>query len=101
MCQERSRKMFSHRCGCPVKLVQACLSASKDRESSFHSCRGPIKLVEACLSAGKIQESSSNHRGGLVKLFMRKERRRKQFSRLWRSYGALAGLFKCRQDPTK
>ena len=34
-----------------MKLVQACLCARKDRDSSFHNCGGPVKLAEACLSA--------------------------------------------------
>ena len=41
---ERSRKQFSTLCG-PVKLVQACLYAGNDRESSFHHCGGPVKFV--------------------------------------------------------
>ena len=41
-----------------MKLVEACISARKDRENSFHHCRGPVILVEACLSARKDRESS-------------------------------------------
>ena len=37
-----------------MKHVQACLSASKDREFSLYHCGGPVRLVQACLSAGKI-----------------------------------------------
>ena len=33
--------------------VQACLCARKDLESSFHHCAGPVKLVQACLRARK------------------------------------------------
>ena len=36
-----------------MKHVQACLSASEDRQSSFHRCGGPVRLVQACLYAGK------------------------------------------------
>ena len=36
-----------------MKLVQACLSAKEDRESSFHHCGGLVMLVQACLCAGK------------------------------------------------
>ena len=78
----KARQRNFHNCGGPVKLVRSCLSASKDRESNFHSYGGPVMLVEVCLSAGKIQEGSSTHRGSFVKLFMCKERWRKQFSRL-------------------
>ena len=34
-----------------MKLVQGCLGARKDLESSFHNCVGPVKLVQACFSA--------------------------------------------------
>ena len=34
-----------------MKHVQACLSASEDRESCFPLCRGPVRLVQACSSA--------------------------------------------------
>ena len=36
-----------------MKVVQSCLSASKDRERSFHHNGGAVKLVEACLSTRK------------------------------------------------
>ena len=36
-----------------MKHVQACLSAREDRESSFHCCGCPVRLVKACLCAGK------------------------------------------------
>ena len=36
-----------------MKHVQACSSARDDGESSFHRCGGPVRLVEACLCAGK------------------------------------------------
>ena len=35
-------------CGGPVKLVQTCLSARKDGESSFHHCVYLVKLVQGC-----------------------------------------------------
>ena len=38
--------------GGAVKHVQAYLSARDDRESSFHRCGGPVRLVQACLCAG-------------------------------------------------
>ena len=36
-----------------MKHVQHCLSAGKDRESSFHHCGGRMRLMQACLCAGK------------------------------------------------
>ena len=48
-----------------MKLVEACLRARKDPDSSFHHCGGPVKLVEACLSAGKVRDSSFNYREDL------------------------------------
>ena len=51
-----------------MKLVQACLCARKDRESSFHHCGDPVKLAEACLSARKYRESSFHLCGGAVNL---------------------------------
>ena len=36
-----------------MKHLQACLSAREDRESSFHRCGGPVRLVQAFLCAGK------------------------------------------------
>ena len=33
--------------------VFACLCAREDQESSFHRCGGPVKLVQAGLYAGK------------------------------------------------
>ena len=55
MCQERSRKMFSHLCG-SVKLVQACLSAEKARKKNFHHSGGP---VQACLGTCKVLKTST------------------------------------------
>ena len=43
--------------------VQACLSATKDGESSFHCCGGLLKLMQAYFSC--------------------QERARKHFSSLW------------------
>ena len=36
-----------------MKHVQACLSARKDRESSFQDCGSPVRFVQAYLCAGK------------------------------------------------
>ena len=36
-----------------MKLVQACLSAREDRESSFHHCESAVRLVQDCLSIVK------------------------------------------------
>ena len=33
--------------------VEARLSAREDRENSFHHCGGPVRLVQACLCARK------------------------------------------------
>ena len=35
-----------------MKHVQAGFSAREDRESSFHRCGGPVRLVQAGLCAG-------------------------------------------------
>ena len=32
-----------------MKLVEACICARKDRESSFHHCGVSVKLMQACL----------------------------------------------------
>ena len=53
-----------------MKHVQACLYATKDRESSFHDCGGPVELPEACFSARKYRESSFHHCGGAVNLVL-------------------------------
>ena len=39
--------------GGALKHVQACLSARDDRESSFYHCGCPVRLVQACLCTGK------------------------------------------------
>ena len=36
-----------------MKYVEACLITREDRESSFHRCGGPVRLLQACLCAGK------------------------------------------------
>ena len=36
-----------------MKHLQACLFAREDRESSFYRCGSPVSLVQASLSAGK------------------------------------------------
>ena len=66
--------------GGAVKHVQACLSASKDGESSLHHCaenslhrrfyrsQGAIRHVQVCLCASTDQESSFHHSWSPVKL---------------------------------
>ena len=49
---ETLQRHFNRRGGA-VYHVQACLRASRDRESSFRDCRCPVKLVQASLSAMK------------------------------------------------
>ena len=39
-----------------MNLVQACLCAINDGESSFHHCVGLVKLVQACLNARGDEE---------------------------------------------
>ena len=51
-----------------MKHVEACISARKDRESSFHHCGGSVKLGQACLCARNHRESSFHHCGVSVKL---------------------------------
>ena len=41
-----------------MKQVQACLRAREDRESSFHRCGGPVRLMQACLCAGSPDKTS-------------------------------------------
>ena len=36
-----------------MKQVQACLSAREDGECSFHRCGRPVRLMQACLCEGK------------------------------------------------
>ena len=48
-----------------MNLVQSELSTSRHRESSFQHWGGAVKLVLACLSAGKVRDSSFNYRGDL------------------------------------
>ena len=50
-----------------MKLMQACLCPTEDRESGFHHCRGSVKLVRTRLCAGKTWESRFNLQGGAVK----------------------------------
>ena len=40
-----------------MKLVQACLTARRHRESSFHNWEGAVRFVLACLSDSKHRES--------------------------------------------
>ena len=56
-----------YRRGRAVKQVKACLSARKDRESSFHHCGGPVKLVQASLCAENTLQRRFNRREGAVK----------------------------------
>ena len=37
--------------------VEACLSASDDRENNFHLCGSPVWLVQACLCAGNADKA--------------------------------------------
>ena len=41
-----------------MKHVHPSVTARIDRESSFHHCGGPVKLVQACLTASKHLETS-------------------------------------------
>ena len=50
-----------------MKLVEACLSARNDRESSFHQWGGAVKVVQSCLSARKDRERSFHRYAGAVK----------------------------------
>ena len=50
-----------------MKHVQAYLSASKDRGSSFHPCGGPVQLVQASFCPGNTLQRRFNRRGGAVK----------------------------------
>ena len=64
-----------------MKHVQSFLSTREDQESSFHRCGGPMRLVQACLCAGKELITTfqpprrcSEARAGLLKC-QRKSRR--------------------------
>ena len=67
LCAESTLQRRCYRLGVAVKHVQACLSTSKDGESSFHYCGSTVKLVQACLWAGNTPERRFNRRGGPVK----------------------------------
>ena len=41
-----------------MKLAEGCVSSGKVQQSSFNHCGGPVKLVQVCLCAGKDRESS-------------------------------------------
>ena len=56
-----------NRRGGAVKHVQICLSASKDRDSSFHHYGGPVKLVQAFFCAENTLQRRFNRQGGGVK----------------------------------
>ena len=51
LCSENSLQRRFNRRGRAAKHEHACLSASKDGESSFHYCSSPVKLVQAYLWA--------------------------------------------------
>ena len=57
----KCQKRCFHHCGSPLKLMQTCLSAKKDLESSFHHYWDSVKLVQASLSTRKNLESRFNH----------------------------------------
>ena len=50
-----------------MKHVQACSSARKDHESSFYRCGGPVTLVIAFLSAERVRKGGLNRRGRAMK----------------------------------
>ena len=79
--------------------MQAYLGVKNDRESPFHHSVSPVKLVQGCLCARKDRERCLYLCGDLVKLvqvgFKCQERSRKPFSPLRRSCEAREGLFKC------
>ena len=66
MCGNTLQRHLNRR-GSAVKHVQACLTESKDGESSFHYCGSPVKLVQACLCAENTLQGRFNRRGGGVK----------------------------------
>ena len=57
-----------HRCGCSVRLVQACLCEGETSQCRFKLRRGAVKLGLVCLSAREDRESSFHHSGGPVNL---------------------------------
>ena len=81
-----------------MRLEEACISASKDRESSFHNCRVSLKLVLGCLSTRKHRESCINHHGRPVELVescicARKDQKGSFHHCMWRFCEARADLF--------
>ena len=54
--------------GFAVKHVQACLSSSKDGESSILHCGSPVELEQACLCVGSTLQRRFHRRGRAVKL---------------------------------
>ena len=48
-----------------MRLMEACISTRKDRESSFHHGGGSVKLLQACLSEEKVRDCSFDHCGDL------------------------------------
>ena len=51
-----------------MKFVQACLSFSNRRESSFHHCGVSVKLLQDCLSGGNVRYCSFNSCGDLCSM---------------------------------
>ena len=84
-----------------VKLVQACLSGRKARESSFHHCRSALKLVQALLTTWKVGAGSFNYCRCPVNLVEYQTRSRMKFSPPWWCCEALGVLFKCQESETK
>ena len=84
-----------------MKHVEACLSARDDRESNFHRCGSPVRLVQACLCAGNLIKQFSpprrccEARAGLSKC---QGRSRKHFTPLLRPCEVGAILFMCGKD---
>ena len=56
-CEARVGMLYTRKDHCrgSVKLVKACLSGRKERESTFHHWGGAVNFVQACL---KCQETS-------------------------------------------
>ena len=88
-----------------MKLVQACLSARKDGESSFHRCVGRVKLVQACLNARGDEKGILSvvwrYYDAHTDLFRCQERWRKQFSPLCRCCEVRASPFQCQERARK
>ena len=57
LCAVQTRLRRLNLRGGAVKQLQACLSARKDRESSFLHCGSPGRLVQDCLCARNPDKS--------------------------------------------